>query len=43
MEHRRTAFRRAAITASAACIVVLVGVGVGAAGHAVRRRKLSPA
>ena len=42
-EHRRKVFRRAAITASAACVVVLVGVGVGAASHAVRRRKLSPA
>jgi ferric-dicitrate binding protein FerR (iron transport regulator) len=41
--HRRKVFRRAAITASAACVVVLLSVGVGAASHAVRRRKLSPA
>jgi ferric-dicitrate binding protein FerR (iron transport regulator) len=42
-EHRRKVFRRAAITASAACFVVLVGAGMGAANHAFRRRKLSPA
>ncbi|HUO23102.1 MAG TPA: DUF4880 domain-containing protein [Caulobacteraceae bacterium] len=42
-EHRRKVLRRAAITASAACLLVALGVGVSAAGHAVRRRKLSPA
>lgn len=42
-EHRRKVLRRTAITASAACFIVLVGVGAGVVSQAVKRRKLSPA